>query len=208
MNVQAEAHLGLYFYHLLLLWKKSRIIWLRRIRHRERVYIFSGFLIQRLEMVTRIIIFILDWGGLVFSRPVDLNLFGIKDGFHGRQFFHGLGGCELWGETVNIDEVCLLTSCFVALFLIAHWPLLICGLGIQDPCSRPHSDLFLDFFDFLHALESGSETEGKGAGHNLWQNDTSPGQDINWLESNGSKMADKLTRSWVSVYSHCNTSVS
>ena len=62
-------------------------------------------------MVTRIIIFILDWGGLVFSRPVDLNLFGIKDGFHGRQFFHGLGGCELWGATVNIDEVCLLTCC-------------------------------------------------------------------------------------------------
>jgi len=47
----------------------------------------------------------------VFSRSVDLNLFGIKDGFHGRQFFRGLGGYELWGATVNIDEVCLLTCC-------------------------------------------------------------------------------------------------
>lgn len=71
MNAQTEVLLGLYFYHLLLpkKKKKSRITWLRRIRHRESVYLFPGSLIQRLEMVARIIISILDGGGLVFCRP-------------------------------------------------------------------------------------------------------------------------------------------
>ena len=49
--------------------KKSRITWLWRIRHRESVYLFPGSLIQRPEMVARIIISILDGGGLVFCRP-------------------------------------------------------------------------------------------------------------------------------------------
>ena len=49
-----------------------------------------------------------------------------------------------------------------------------------------------------------------GAGHNFWKDDIVQGDNINWLESNGSKMADKstLTRSWSSVYAHCNTSAS
>ena len=46
-----------------------------------------------------------------------------------------------------------------------------------------------------------SETGGKGAGHNLWKNDIARGHNINQLESNGSKMADKstLTRPWSSI---------
>ena len=57
---------------------------------------------------------------------------------------------------------------------------------------------------------SGSETGGKGAGHNLWKNGIALEHDINWLEPNGSKMADKSTstRPWASVYTHCNTSAS
>ena len=41
-------------------------------------------------------------------------------------------------------------------------------------------------------------TEGKGAGHNFWKNDIAQEQSINWLESNGTKMADK-TRPWSSL---------
>ena len=55
------------------------------------------------------------------------NLFGTRDRFYGRQFFHGRGGVggdcsggnvsdgEQWGAAVNIDEALLasppLTSC-------------------------------------------------------------------------------------------------
>ena len=38
-----------------------------------------------------------------------------------------------------------------------------------------------------------SETEGKGAGHNLWKNDIARGHNINWFKPNGSKMLDKST---------------
>ena len=37
------------------------------------------------------------------------------------------------------------------------------------------------------------ETGRKGAGHNFWKNDVAQGHNINWLESNGSQMADKST---------------
>ena len=37
------------------------------------------------------------------------------------------------------------------------------------------------------------ETRGMGAGHNFWKNDVAQGHNINWLESNGSQMADKST---------------
>ena len=36
-------------------------------------------------------------------------------------------------------------------------------------------------------------TGGKGAGHNFWNNNIAQGHSINWLELNGSKMADKST---------------
>ena len=41
-------------------------------------------------------------------------------------------------------------------------------------------------------------TGGKGAGHNFWKKDIAQGHNINWLESNGTKMADK-TWSWSSI---------
>ena len=52
--------------------------------------------------------------------------------------------------------------------------------------------------------QSTSETGGKEAGHDLWKNDIAQVHDINWLEPNGSKMADKSTstRPWA----HCNIS--
>ena len=37
------------------------------------------------------------------------------------------------------------------------------------------------------------ETGGKGAGHNLEKIDAAQGHDINWLEPNRSKMANKST---------------
>ena len=42
--------------------------------------------------------------------------------------------------------------------------------------------------------------EGKGAQHSLWKNDIAQEHNINWLESNGSKMASKWTstRPWSS----------
>ena len=36
-------------------------------------------------------------------------------------------------------------------------------------------------------------TGGKGARHNFWKNNIAQGHNINWLELNGSKMADKST---------------
>ena len=44
-------------------------------------------------------------------------------------------------------------------------------------------------------------TGGKGAGHNFWKNDIARGHNINQLESNGIKMADKSTliRHWSSI---------
>ena len=46
-----------------------------------------------------------------------------------------------------------------------------------------------------------SETGGKEAGHNFWKNDIVRGHNINQLESNGSRMADKSTstRPWSSI---------
>ena len=54
------------------------------------------------------------------------------------------------------------------------------------------------------------EGRGKGARHNLWKNDIAWGYNINRLESNGSKMADKSTstRPWSSLYTPWNTSAS
>ena len=39
--------------------------------------------------------------------------------------------------------------------------------------------------------QAGDVTGGKGAGHNFWKNDVTQGHNINWLEPNGTKMADK-----------------
>ena len=52
-----------------------------------------------------------------------------------------------------------------------------------------------------------TEAGGKGKGHTFWENDIAQGHNINWSDSNGSKMTDKstLTRPWSSVYAHSNT---
>ena len=49
---------------------------------------------------------------------------------------------------------------------------------------------------------------GRGPGHNLVKNDKAWGHHINWLETNGSKMAGQLTssRPGASAYTHVNTS--
>ena len=49
---------------------------------------------------------------------------------------------------------------------------------------------------------SNSEAGGKEAGHTLWKNDRDQGWDVEWLEPNRFKMADKMTsaRLWASVY--------
>ena len=54
------------------------------------------------------------------------------------------------------------------------------------------------------------ETGGKGARHNLGKHDIAQGHNIDWLESNGSKMTDKppSTWPWLSAYAHCNRSAS
>ena len=50
----------------------------------------------------------------------------------------------------------------------------------------------------------------EGGRHNFWKNDIVQGHNINQLESNGSRMADKSTstRPWSSIYAHHNTSAS
>ena len=76
------------------------------------------------------------------------NLFGTRDRFHGRQFFHGPGNGgdgsgrnesdgEQWGAA---DEASLprppLTSCCVARFLTGQGLVLVHGPGVGDPCFR------------------------------------------------------------------------
>ena len=52
--------------------------------------------------------------------------------------------------------------------------------------------------------------EGKGQGTTFKKSDLGQGRDSNWLEQNGSKMADELTstRPWASAYTHSDTSAS
>ena len=51
-----------------------------------------------------------------------------------------------------------------------------------------------------------TEAGGKGEGHTFGENDIAQGHNINWSDSNGSKMTDKSTstRPWSSVYAHCD----
>ena len=80
-------------------------------------------------------------------RPEVPNLFGTRDRFPGRQFFYGLvvrGGRDMVQVVMRAMESCrwsfacsLLTSCYVAWFLIGHGLLLVHGLGVGDPCFTP-----------------------------------------------------------------------
>ena len=77
------------------------------------------------------------------------NLFGTRDWFHGRQFFHGGGGVGGEGTGGNArdgerwaaaDEALLahppLTSCCAAQFLTGCGPVLVQGPGDGDPCYK------------------------------------------------------------------------
>ena len=72
------------------------------------------------------------------------NIFGTRDRFHGRQFFHRLGGGDGSGGNVSdgerwgaADEASLarppLTSCCAAQFLTGLGPVPVRGPGVGDP---------------------------------------------------------------------------
>ena len=85
---------------------------------------------------------------IISINPAVSNLFGTRDQFCGRQFFHGRDGGggdgsggnesdgERWGAA---DEASLthlpLTSCSAAQFLTGHGPV----PGVGDPCINPFS---------------------------------------------------------------------
>ena len=87
--------------------------------------------------------------GQLCVRLVLPNIFGARDWFRGRQFFHGQGGglgvggwwfrwwWELWEAA---DEASLtrlpLTSCHVARFLTGCRPVSVHGPGVGDPWVR------------------------------------------------------------------------
>lgn len=77
-------------------------------------------------------------------------MFGSRDWFWGKQFFHGpgvgVGGGlgmiqeQRWVAAVNTDEASLtplpLTSCCVARLLSGHGPVQVHGPGVGDPCFK------------------------------------------------------------------------
>ena len=81
------------------------------------------------------------------SMTVVPNLFGTRDQFHGRQFFHGASDGEQWGAADEASLACPpLTSCCAAWFLTGHGPVPVCGLRVGDSCS--------DFHLFLAEIQS------------------------------------------------------
>ena len=95
----------------------------------------------------------------VFPRATVPNLFGTRDRFHGRQFFHrwprrglwggwwvgGQGGCVEMVQVVNASDEerqmklsslarPLLTSCCADRFLTGRGPVVVRGPGFGDPC--------------------------------------------------------------------------
>ena len=74
-------------------------------------------------------------------------------------------------------------------------------MGESLLCSHPAHPMAPSPVLLLQELQILTETRGKGAGHNFWKNDIARGHNINWLEPNGSKMADKSTwaRPWSSI---------
>ena len=97
-------------------------------------------------------------GALLLENPASAvvpNLFGARDWFCGRQFFHkkwedGRGDSK-WSSGGNTSEMSpthpLLTSCCAAQFLTGHKLVPVHGLGVGDPSIRqlelsvPPSDL-------------------------------------------------------------------
>ena len=83
---------------------------------------------------------------LCYFNSVVPNLFGTRDRFSGRQFFHrwgrrgdGSGGMERDGEWWGAADEALLThplliSCYAAPFLTGCGPAPDCGLRVGDPC--------------------------------------------------------------------------
>ena len=66
------------------------------------------------------------------------------------------------------------------------------GLAIHKPHLRLKKNSEIESHFYLSSLSS-FETGRKVAGHNFWKNEIAQGHNINPLESNGSKMADKST---------------
>ena len=83
------------------------------------------------------------------------------------------------------------------------------GLAIHKPHLRLKKNSEIESHFYLSSLSS-FETGGKVAGHNFWKNEIAQGHNINPLESNGSKMADKstLTRPWPSINKENDTTKS
>ena len=69
---------------------------------------------------------------------------------------------------------------------------------LKQPCTSKH-EVKWKSLSRVQLFSTPCITGGKGAGHNFWKNDIAQGHNINQLESNGSKMADKPTRPWSSI---------
>ena len=85
---------------------------------------------------------------VLFSRTAVSNLFGTRDRFRGRQFFHGRGRVGGMVEVVmramgsgrgSFTRCLPLTSCCVARFLTGHGLLPVRCPGVGDPSSRRYS---------------------------------------------------------------------